>query len=79
MKKQIITFAFTIIFTLFAYNGFSQGPPPPPGTGHGQTGNQNGGSAPVGGGMFILLALGSAYGGKKLYHLFDDNEDDMES
>ncbi len=28
-----------------------------------------GGPAPVGGGLFILLGLGAAYGGKKLYHL----------
>jgi hypothetical protein len=33
-----------------------------------------GGSAPVGGGLFILLGLGAAYGGKKLYHLFDDEK-----
>jgi hypothetical protein len=28
-----------------------------------------GGSAPVGGGLFILLGLGAAYGGKKVYNL----------
>ena len=28
-----------------------------------------GGPAPIGGGLFILLGLGAAYGGKKLYHL----------
>ena len=26
-----------------------------------------GGGAPIGGGLFILLGLGAAYGGKKLY------------
>ena len=28
-----------------------------------------GGGAPVGGGLFILLGLGAAYGGKKVYNL----------
>ncbi len=68
MKKQITTILFTIVLTLFAFNGFSQGPPPPPsGAGHGASGNQTGGNAPIGGGLFILLGLGAAYGGKKLY------------
>ena len=44
----------------------AQAPPPPP-PDHGQTGNQNGGNAPVGSGIFILLGLGAAYGGKKIY------------
>ena len=77
MKKQIITFAFTIIFTLFAYNGFSQGPPAPPtGAGHGQSGNQNGGNAPISGGLFILLGLGAAYGGKKLFNAQQEELED---
>jgi len=69
MKKKILSIIITLFFTLFAYNGFSQGPPPPPGGGHGQTGNQTGGNAPIGGGLFILLGLGVAYGSKKLYTL----------
>jgi len=28
----------------------------------------NGGGAPIGGGLFILLGLGAAYGGKKVYN-----------
>jgi len=64
MKKQILPIIVTLIFTLFTYSGFSQVPPPPPGD-HGQTGNQPGGNAPVGGGLFILLGLGAAYGVKK--------------
>ena len=45
-----------------------QAVPPPPAS-HGATGDQaaNGGGAPIGGGLFILLGLGAAYGGKKLY------------
>jgi hypothetical protein len=76
MKKQITSLLFTIVLTVFTVNGFCQVPPPPPtGAGHGATGNQNGGSAPIGGGLFILLGLGAAYGGKKLYKLFDENKE----
>lgn len=76
MKKQIIRFSLITVLTMFASIGFSQGPPPPPtGAGHGATGNQNGGTAPIGGGLFILLGLGAAYGGKKLY---DSQKEELE-
>jgi hypothetical protein len=48
-------------------------PPPPPGE-HGQNGNQPpGGGAPITGGIGILLAMGAAYSGKKVwyFHLAD--------
>ena len=67
MKKQIIAIVFTLFFSLAAFNGFTQPPPPPTGAGHGATGNQNGGNAPIGSGLFILLGLGAAYGGKKVF------------
>jgi len=46
-------------------------PPPPPADGHGVTGNQppTGGDAPIGGGLAILLLMGAAYAGKKIYNL----------
>ncbi len=75
MKKQIITFAFTMVFSLFALNGFTQPPPPPNGAGHGASGNQTGGNAPIGGGLFILLGLGAAYGSKKLYNMKKEDLD----
>ena len=76
MKKQIKTLLFSITFILFAATGFSQGPPPPPsGAGHGATGNQTGGNAPIGGGLFILMGLGAAYGGRKLYKV---NKEELE-
>ena len=68
MRKNIIKLMLIagIAFTTFAVN--AQGPPQPPGSGHGQTGNQApGGGAPIGSGLAILLALGVGYGGKKLY------------
>ncbi|MCF8348565.1 MAG: hypothetical protein K9G61_07095 [Bacteroidales bacterium] len=44
-------------------------PPPPPPSGHGDEGNQNAGNAPIDGGLGIMLALGAAYGGKKIYDM----------
>ena len=75
MKKQIKTLLLSITFILFAAIGFTQPPPPPSGAGHGASGNQTGGNAPVGGGLFILLGLGAAYGGKKLY---DKQKEELE-
>ena len=70
MKKlqKIILAIFFVLFTFSVQNSFadSTNPPNPPGE-HGASGNQTGGSAPIGGGLFILLGLGAAYGSKKLY------------
>ena len=76
MKKHILTLLFTLIFTLFATTGFTQPPPPPSGAGHGASGNQTGGNAPIGGGLFILLGLGAAYGGRKLYRMNTENPEE---
>jgi len=67
MKKTLITLLI-IIASVTTTNLLAQVPPPPP-PGHGQTGNQTGGNAPIGGGLFILIGLGAVYGGKKLYDL----------
>ncbi|MEI7727261.1 MAG: hypothetical protein WCK09_19275 [Bacteroidota bacterium] len=62
-----------LIFVLFAlialpFLGVSDPPlPPPPGGGGGPGGGGTPVGAPIDGGMGILLALGLAYGGKKLY------------
>jgi hypothetical protein len=49
-------------------NLIAQDPPPPPPEGHGQTGNQvPGGGTPIGSGLVVLIALGAAYSGKKLW------------
>ena len=70
MRKLLAPILFTFIFVLFALVGFSQPPPPP--SGHGETGNQSGGDAPIGSGLAILIGLGAAYGSKKLYDLKKD-------
>lgn len=71
MKKIIAPFLLTFVFTLFALAGYCQ--PNPPGGNHGSSGNQNGGNAPIGSGLFILLGLGAAYAGKKLYNMKKDS------
>jgi len=49
------------------------GPSDPDGTPQGQP---IGGSAPIGGGLFILLGLGAVYGSKKVYELNKKELDD---
>jgi hypothetical protein len=67
-----------LILTLFLGWGLvsmAQGPPPPPGGGHGGDTNQPaGGGAPIGGGIAILLSLGAAWGGKKVYQAYQNKE-----
>lgn len=70
MKKSIrnIAIGFILIITISATNNvYSQPSPPPPPADHGHETNQSGGSAPIGGGVFILLGLGIAYGTKRFY------------
>ncbi len=69
MKKYIILFTLLFSLLLWSNNANAQTVPPPPDA-HGQTTDQvAGGSAPIGGGLFILLGLGIAYGGRKLYQM----------
>ena len=49
------------------------GPSDPDGSPQGQP---IGGGAPIGGGLFILLALGATYGGKKVYDFKKKKLDD---
>ena len=68
-----------LILTLFLGWGLvamAQGPPPPPGGGHGSPNNEGpaGGGAPIGGGIAILLSLGAAWGGKKVYQAYQNKE-----
>lgn len=70
---NIRLFAITLIAIVFlTINPISSaaqdGSPPPPPNQHGQNGNQTaGGSASIGSGMIMLIALGAAYGAKKVY------------
>lgn len=74
IKKPFLT----ALFLLLGAIAFAQAPPPPPAGGHGVGGNQPagpGGGAPIGGGLAILLSLGAAYGGGKIYRHWKSNID----
>ena len=76
IKRLRITI-FCLIFGLFTVTAFSQsgGPGAPPPPEHGTTEDQNqGGRAPIGGGLFILLGLGAAYGGAKAYQFYQQKK-----
>ncbi|RLD59963.1 MAG: hypothetical protein DRJ01_10485 [Bacteroidetes bacterium] len=64
--KKLLVIALTIFMSFTFTTVFCQDPPPPPSGGHSQNGNQNGGNAPLGEGLFTLLTLGIMYGGIKL-------------
>lgn len=71
MKTRIKSFASFLIIAFLTISPLvliAQGAPPPPPGEHGESGNQPaGGGASITGGMGILLALGAAYGGKKIW------------
>ena len=73
--KTLAIIVISISMLITVSPAFSQGPPPPPSGGHGQTGNQTGGSAPLGGGMFIMLTLGAVYGGIEIRNKFANSPD----
>ena len=75
MKTNIIkTLIFCGLFT-FSLGLMAQVPPPPPAE-HGLTGNKDpGGGAPIGSGIGILLSLGAAYGGKKIYKVWKTKDE----
>ncbi|MBI9039654.1 MAG: hypothetical protein JEY97_16105 [Bacteroidales bacterium] len=71
MKNSLKVFAIGLLIvgaTFISLNLNAQPNSPPPPSGHGEQGDQlPGGGAPIGSGLFILLSLGAAYGGKKIY------------
>ncbi len=80
MKTFKNIFLPSILTIILAFNVSTimavDNPPNPPGGGHGTGGDlPPGGGAPIGGGTFILIALGAAYGAKKVY---EKNEDKLE-
>lgn len=74
MKKILSIFTLMVVMFLItnplAAQSFEPGDP-----GGEPVGPPMGGGAPIGGGTFILLALGAAYGGKKLFALQKEEED----
>ncbi|NOY97318.1 MAG: hypothetical protein GXO81_13305 [Chlorobi bacterium] len=79
MKKFLITLTIAGLVSFCSLSAFAQTNPPDPG-GSPETGSTAlGGSAPIGGGLGILLVLGAAYGGKKVYKYFKEENEEPES
>ncbi len=80
MKKNILAIGLTSFFFVLSVVLTAQTIPPPDPGGDPEPGGDTplGGSAPIGGGTLILIGLGAAYGGKKVYKLFKDNQEELE-
>ena len=84
MKKKFIaiiltSFFFVLSFVITAQTVSPVSPGDDPGTADpGGDEALGGGGAPIGGGTFILMALGAAYAGKKGYTLYKDNQAELE-
>ena len=82
--NQIKLLLIAALFSLLSISAFAQGgptgpPPPPQGDLEGTTAQDNklGGNAHLGGGIIILLTLGLAYGGKRLYDLRKEQKEEI--
>ncbi|MCF8337749.1 MAG: hypothetical protein K9I74_07160 [Bacteroidales bacterium] len=85
INRQIIkTILLALVLAFLTFKIHAQGkgtaPPPPPGgsSGSQNTENNSNGSAPIGSGIIILLSLGAAYGGKKVYDYRRKLKNEME-
>ncbi len=70
MKSIIKKSFFAAMPILFMFSAAIAQPPPP--DDYGQDGDQQ--PAPIGSGLAILLALGAAYGAKKVYDIRSQNK-----
>lgn len=65
MKKKILTAAILISLSIGSLQMFAQ-PPNPNGVAHGET-TSNQSAAPIGSGLALLIGMGAAYAGIRLY------------
>ena len=74
--KTLILTVLIALFSMTTNYTFAQVPDPP--SNHGSDGNQQSGNrAPIGGGLFILLGLGAAYGGIKGYKFYQKKKESL--
>jgi hypothetical protein len=79
MKKNILIAIFMSFFFVLSFVPAAHADgPPDPGSDPTSGGTPIGGAAPIGGGAFILIGLAAAYGGKKVYQLYNDNKEEVE-
>ncbi len=73
MKKIFIAIVISMSFLLNSnYLGAQSTSPSDPG-GSPESGTPLGGGAPIGDGTTVLMLLGIAYGGRKIFRLFNNN------
>ena len=77
MKKIIAQLSLVTVLILTSTALLAQGPPPPPGDPN-AGGGPVGGNAPIGSGIAILLTLGAAYGGRKVYQYWQSQKEALE-
>lgn len=80
IMKKITNIIVAILISILPVISFGQSTVPAP-PGHGESGDQtdgNGGGAPIGGGVVMLLTMGAAYGGKKYYDYRRKMQNEME-
>lgn len=65
MRKFFSFLIVTILFFNITNHSVAQGPPDPGGTPSTEKPKLGGGSAPIGGGEFLLISLAVAYGFRK--------------
>jgi len=69
IKNSIIGIFLVLTLFFIASVGLAQTQSPPPPPGHGTQTDGGGGSAPVGEGLVFMIALGAAYGARKVYSM----------
>jgi hypothetical protein len=72
MRKtfNIITVSLILCMAIFLTDSlYAQTQAPPPPLTHGVGGDVPGGGAPVGEGVILLIAMGAAYGARKVYSM----------
>ncbi|MDC7238100.1 MAG: hypothetical protein PQJ45_10055 [Sphaerochaetaceae bacterium] len=78
MKKILGKLILIVVLTTSGTSLFAQaGPPEPPGDPNAD-GGPVGGNAPIGSGLAILLTLGAAYGGRKVYQYWQSQKKELE-
>jgi hypothetical protein len=69
MKRNFKIILIAVLLVTAPLLMFAQNPPHPNGGVNGPGGGPVGGGAPIGNGVILLVAMGAAYGARKLYQM----------